>query len=227
LKIRPEIVLRNLLFIFVFLSAIRLGVWQWDRSVELKDSAKPILEKPVAELTSLAKPRVTISEAAINRLVEMTGVYDKSYQAPSQIDSRGKSGTWQVASLRLSGGSAILVVRGVGNPPVPSERVHVIGRYEPSQFQDVAGFTPESNVLTRIDSALLLSATGYDFYDGYVIASSETPPPGEQLTRVPIALAKRHVPGFYWQHLAYMVLWWFFAGMVLMVWLGVGSRRKR
>jgi cytochrome oxidase assembly protein ShyY1 len=44
---------------------------------------------------------------------------------------------------------------------------------------------------------------------------------------VPIALAKPHVPGFYWQHLAYMILWWFFAVMIVLVWLGVGVRRKR
>jgi hypothetical protein len=40
-------------------------------------------------------------------------------------------------------------------------------------------------------------------------------------------LAKPHVPGFYWQHLAYMILWWFFAVMIVLVWLGVGVRRKR
>jgi cytochrome oxidase assembly protein ShyY1 len=226
LKIRPEIVFRNILFLFVFLAAIRLGVWQLDRAVALKESAKPMIEKPIIALTDLGKPRVTISEAAINRLVAATGVYDKSYQAPGQLDSKGKGGTWQVAALRLSGGSAVLVVRGVGNPALPTGGVGVVGRYEPSQFQDVSGYSADPNVLTRIDSALLLSSTAYDFYDGYIIASSETPSPLDQPVRVPIALAKPHVPGFYWQHLAYMILWWFFAVMILLVWLGVGVGRK-
>lgn len=226
MKIRPEKIFRHFIFLLVFLAAIRLGVWQLDRAAALKESAKPMVEKPIIALTELSEPRVTISEAAINRLVEATGVYDKSYQAPAQIDSAGKSGTWQVASLRLSGGSAILVVRGVGNPALPTGEVRVVGRYEPSQFQDVTGYSADPHVLTRIDSALLLSSTAYDFYDGYVIASTETPMPLDHPVRVPIALAKPHVPGFYWQHLAYTILWWFFAVMVLLVWLGVGARRK-
>ena len=226
MKIRPEKIFRHLLFLLVFLAAIRLGVWQLDRAAALKESAKPVAEKPIIALTDLGKPRVTISEAAINRLVEVTGVYVKSYQAPSQIDSTGKGGTWQVAALRLSGGSAVLVVRGVGNPTVPTGEVSVIGRYKPSEFQDVAQYSADPQVLTRIDSALLLSSTTYDYYDGYVIASSETPAPFDQPVRVPIALAKPHVPGFYWQHLAYVILWWFLAVMVLLVWFDVGAGRR-
>ncbi|HUW79074.1 MAG TPA: SURF1 family cytochrome oxidase biogenesis protein [Candidatus Nanopelagicaceae bacterium] len=214
----------------VLLATARLGVWQMDRAAALKESARPMVEQPVVALSTIAKPRATIAEPAINRMVEMTGVYDKSYQAPSQVDSAGRTGTWQVAALRLSTGSglgsAVLVVRGVGNPLLPVGQVRVVGRYEPSQFQDVANYSPDPKVLTRIDSALLLSSTSYDFYDGYVIASSESPPPLDHPVRVPIAMAPPHIPGFYWQHLAYMVLWWFFGVMVLLVWLGVGARRK-
>ena len=159
-------------------------------------------------------------------MVEVTGVYAKSYQAPSQVDSRGRVGTWQVAALRLSGGSAVLVVRGIGNPALPRGEIRVIGRYKPSQFQDVSVFSDNPLTLTRIDSALLLSSSGYDYYDGYVIASDESPTPDPLPIRVPIALAKPHVPGFYWQHVAYLVLWWFFAVMVVLMWLGVGSRPK-
>lgn len=226
MKIRPEIIFRHIAFILVFLAAIKLGVWQLDRAVAMKEAAKPMLEKPIIALTELAEPRVTISEAAINRLVEVAGVYSQSFQAPGQMDSTGKSGTWQVAALRLSGGSAILVVRGVGDPILPTGEVRVTGRYQPSQFQDVTGYNSNPHRLTRIDSALLLSSTPYDFYDGYVIASSEFPMPQDRPVRVPIALAKSHVPGFYWQHLAYMILWWFFALMVLLIWMGVGARRR-
>lgn len=226
MKISPEKILRHILFLAAFIVAIKLGVWQLDRAAALKETAKPMIEKPVVALTDVAKPRVTISEAAINRLVEVSGVYDKSYRAPSQVDSLGHGGTWQVASLRLSSGSAILVVRGVGGTSLPKGEVQVMGRYEPSQFQDVAGYSSDPQVLTRIDSSLLLSSTAYDFYDGYIIASTETPAPIDHPVRVPIALAKPHVPGFYWQHLAYTVLWWFFAVMVVLVWLGVGARRK-
>jgi len=185
-----------------------------------------MVEKPVIALTKLSQPRVTISEGAINRLVEFSGVYDKVYRAPNQLDSAGRSGTWQVAVLRLSGGSAILVVRGVGDSTLPTGEVHIVGRYEPSQFQDVVSYVADSLVLTRIDSALLLESTPYDFYDGYVIAKTESPSPVRQPIRVPIEMAKPHVPGFYWQHLAYMILWWFFAVMVVLVWFGVGARRK-
>ncbi len=226
MKIRPERIVRHLLFLLVFLAAIRLGVWQLDRATALKESVKPIIEKPIIVLTDLGKPRVTISQEATDRLVEVSGVYVKSYLAPSQIDSTGKIATWQVAALRLAEGSAVLVVRGVGDPALPTGEVRVVGRYKPSQFQDVAEFSADARILTRIDSSLLLSSTNYDYFDGYVIAGSEIPTPPAPVMRVSIALAKHHIPGFYWQHLAYMVLWWFFAVMVLLVWLGVGARRK-
>jgi len=208
------------------LAAIQLGFWQLHRAAALKESAKPAIEKPVAALVELAKPRQTISMAALNRLVTVTGTYDQSYSAPAQVDVNGKRGTWQVGALRINNASAVLVVRGLDGPKLPSGEVTVSGRYKASQFQDVAPYSANPHVLTRIDSALLLSSSPYDYYDGYIIASSESPTPSQVPVRVPIALPKPHVPGFYWQHLAYTVLWWFFAGMTLMVWFGAGVRRK-
>jgi glycerol-3-phosphate acyltransferase PlsY len=70
LKISPEKFFKHVLFLLVFLAAIRLGVWQMDRASAMKEAAKPMVEKPIVALTNIGKPRVTISEVAINRLVE-------------------------------------------------------------------------------------------------------------------------------------------------------------
>ncbi len=219
-------IFRHLLLLLAFLAAIQLGFWQLHRATALKESAKPVIEKPVVAFLELAKPRQTISAAALNRLVTVTGVYDRSYSAPDQVAVNGKRGTWQIGVLRIKNASAVLVVRGLGDPKLPTGEVTVSGRYKASQFQDVVPYSANPHVLTRIDSALLLSSSPYDYYDGYIIASSESPPPVQVPVRVPIEMPKPHVPGFYWQHLAYTLLWWFFAGMVLMVWFGIDVRRK-
>ena len=72
------------------------------------------------------------------------------------------------------------------------------------------------NVISRLDSALLVSKTDLDLFDGYIMATAETHN-GLALERTrptPEKLNSR-IPGFYWQHLAYVVIWWLMAGVVL------------
>jgi hypothetical protein len=98
-------------------------------------------------------------------------------------------------------------VRGVsGNVKAPgTKEIEVIGRLFPSQINNKFGEV-ESGILPRIDSALLLSDYGSDFFDGYIIAKSETPESG--LITVPSPMPVIKVAGFYWQHISYVVVWW-------------------
>jgi len=193
----------------IFFAAIffRLGIWQLDRARLLQELAKPQQEKPVAELLSVAKPNEALDSDALNRIVTFRGKLLANLKAPNQEDATGEKNTWVVGVYEVLGSGKVAVVRGVaGNVNAPgSEEIEVMGRLFPSQINNKFGEV-ERGTLPRIDSALLLSDFGSDFFDGYIIAQSETPESG--LIEVPSPMPVIKVAGFYWQHISYVVVWW-------------------
>jgi surfeit locus 1 family protein len=59
---------------------------------------------------------------------------------------------------------------------------------------------------------LVVNQTSLDLYDGYIIADSEF---GITRTRISPPAPKSAIPGFYWQHVSYVIIWWLMAGIVL------------
>lgn len=196
-----------LLTIFFAVIFFRLGVWQLDRARLLQELAKPQQEKAVVELLSVAKPNEALDIDALNRVVTFRGKLLANLKAPNQEDATGKKSTWVVGIYEVLGSGKVAVVRGVsGNVKAPgTKEIEVIGRLFPSQINNKFGEV-ESGILPRIDSALLLSDYGSDFFDGYIIAKSETPESG--LITVPSPMPVIKVAGFYWQHISYVVVWW-------------------
>ena len=92
------------------------------------------------------------------------------------------------------------------------------------QFEDRA--EKKSDQLSRLDPSLLLGMYDLPVFDGYVVAQSERVD-GKALTlaRVQVDPAKPSVPGYYWQHISYVVIWWLMALVVLFLPL-YGRRRK-
>lgn len=180
----------------------------------MQEISKPQSEKAVVNLLSIAKPNSALTTDSLNRLVQFSGKYLASVKAPNQEDADGKVGTWLVGIFQVQGSGKIAVVRGLDGKLVepPSSQVHVIGRIMPSQINNKFGEV-QSGFLPRIDSALLLSEYGSDFFDGYVIARSENPESG--LTKVPSPMPIVKVSGFYWQHISYVVIWWLMALLAL------------
>ena len=104
-----------------------------------------------------------------------------------------------------------------------ANEVEITGHIFPSQFEDRAANTQSQ--LSRIDSSLLTSTFEYQLYDGFISASSESARSGEvSRARVEITLPKGDVPGYYWQHISYVVIWWFMAALVL--WAPFYKRRE-
>ena len=196
-----------LLTIFFAVIFFRLGVWQLDRARLLQELAKPQQEKAVVELLSVAKPNEALDIDALNRVVTFRGKLLANLKAPNQEDATGKKSTWVVGIYEVLGSGKVAVVRGVsGSVKAPgTKEIEVIGRLFPSQINNKFGEV-ESGILPRIDSALLLSDYGSDFFDGYIIAKSETPESG--LITVPSPMPVIKVAGFYWQHISYVVVWW-------------------
>ena len=166
---------------------------------------------------------------AFSKSVAASGNYIATYKAPNQKASDGTVADWEVALLQVDTDSAILVVRGLWSerlkePTVAmSNKVEITGEIFPSQFEDRAANT--SSQISRVDSSLLTSSIDLQLFDGFIAVTSEALRTGEiTRTRIDISLPKASVPGYYWQHISYVVVWWFMAALVL--WAPFYKRRE-
>lgn len=199
-----------------------LGMWQLDRAAALKASlvsATTIDEKVVA-LESIATANLSLNPSATNRTVKVLGHYIANYRAPDQSDGDGEIDDWEVALLQVGDTAGILVVRGLWserllNPEISqSMLVDIVGTLRAGQDGERADNSP--GVISRLDSAVIIGSTDLDLFDGYILASSESHDGSELKRSRPSAEKLRsRIPGFYWQHLSYVVIWWLMAAVVL------------
>ena len=199
---------------------IGLGVWQLDRANEIRNPTVAPIDSKIYPLSQLATPTGTISAASVGKQVSASGYYIANYKAPNQIDGNGKIDDWEVALMQNETDTAILVVRGLWSERLQSpeiamsNKVEITGTLMPHQFDDRAANT--SSQLSRLDSSILVGATDYQLYDGFIIEKSEQTRSGEILrTRISEPQLSSGVPGYYWQHISYVVIWWFLAVLVL------------
>jgi len=201
---------------------VGLGFWQLQRAADLKESLKVArtIDTKVVTLQSVAQPRQALGEQAFNRTVSLTGKYIANFRAPNQDDGNGVVADWEVALAQVDERSAILVVRGLWsdrllNPEIQqSMNIDVEGVLVASQFADRADNVP--GVISRLDSAVVVGLTDLDLYDGYILARSEASDGQDlQRTRVTEQKVNPKIPGYYWQHISYVVIWWLMAAVVL------------
>ena len=196
-----------------------LGVWQLHRAQATQKISHAQPERPLIDLESVAAAGHNLRDAAFNRLVTFHGRYIQFYSAPGQISvGSTRPEKYAVGLMELSGHRAILVVRGVDDGKIVNslEPLIITGRLYPRQNQDYAN--PAPGLLSRLDPALLAGATRDELFDGFVIARSEKIASTGLSTagnRVPSPQLIGNVGGFYWQHIAYIITWWF---MALLVW---------
>lgn len=201
---------------------VGLGFWQLQRAADLKESLKVArtIDTKVVALQSVAQPRQGLGEQAFNRTVSLTGKYIANFRAPNQDDGNGVVADWDVALAQVDERSAILVVRGLWsermlNPEIQqSMNIDIEGVLVASQFGDRADNVP--GVISRLDSAVVVGLTDLDLYDGYILARSEASD-GQDLLRTRVTEEKVNpkIPGYYWQHVSYVVIWWLMAAVVL------------
>lgn len=215
----------HLVAVALVVACALLGRWQLDRAADFRtsDRSEPA---PVA-LQSLTQVQGSLPGAAIGRLVTVSGTYDPthSYLVPGHQQS-GRPGLWVLTVLRLPAGPGVLVVRGwvpVGSPaPAPATgTVQVTGRVMISE--DPGGGLPPGTTLPAGQVAAaspidLLSLVPYPLYDGYVTLRSQQPAAPGSPALVPSPKVGNDVPGFYFQHVAYVALWWLFGAFVLFFW---------
>jgi cytochrome oxidase assembly protein ShyY1 len=199
---------------------VGLGFWQLGRANDMKfaKAAKPD-SAPVA-IETVTKPGLNLDGNSANRLVTLFGSYEKVYSAPNQkVKSGGNEerAELEVRLMKLNSDEGVLVVRGIENMSQQNifGNVTVTGRLYPRQSSDVA--KSEGSILSRLDPALVVGDTKLNLIDGYVVAIDEKTSLGEEILNQRIS-AERQLPkvaGFYWQHIAYVGIWWLFALLVL------------
>ena len=198
----------------LFAIFIALGFWQLDRAAQLRQSQAPYQELPTISLRELTEPNINLPGAAINRIAVFSGKYLAQLDAPGQIDRDGEVATWSVGVMEVVGGGKILVVRSIAPAPLPRGEIEVTGRLFHRQFDDVSAAA--TGELRRIDPALVVADFGGPFFDGYVVATQERGTSGAiKVNRVALDPAAPTTPGNYWQHIAYVVIWWLMAVVVL------------
>ncbi|MFZ4108206.1 MAG: SURF1 family protein [Candidatus Planktophila sp.] len=199
-----------------------LGIWQLDRARALKASlvVATTVDENIVTLDSVTAARESLPPSAMNRMVSTSGRYVADFKAPNQSDGQGVVSDWQVSLLQVGTGSGILVVRGLWadrmlNPDIShSMSIDITGQLHARQDSDHAQNT--AGIISRLDSAVIVSTTDLDLFDGYILATSESYQ-GQEIDRPRTSPEKQssRIPGFYWQHLSYVVIWWLMAGVVL------------
>lgn len=201
---------------------VGLGLWQLDRARDLKiilNAPAPAITAPVP-LQELAKPRTALDTAVDSKTISASGFYVANFQAPNQVDGTGVVSDWEVALMQVDTTSAILVVRGLWSERLDepqlamSNRIELTGILRAHQNEDRA--LNSAGVISRLDSSVIVGRTDLDLYDGYVIAVDEKFRDGQiSRARVTPEMRTARIPGFYWQHISYVVVWWLMAAVVL------------
>jgi len=193
-----------------------LGLWQWHRAQATSRQGKVVPSSTPVALTAVDAAGKNIYTAAINRVVTFQGHYVTNFVAPAQLVTNLGYRDLTVALFLISDNRAILVVRGLndGSLKPTSALVSVKGRIYPRQ-QDDHGVTT-ATTLGRLDPSLV-AGDGYNLFDGYVIAMQEVDQSGLAISgsRVPAPVLLESISGFYWQHISYVIIWWFMGLLVL------------
>ena len=190
--------LATALLVAIFLS---LANWQWNRAAELK---KPLTQdQSVSPIDSLISPNGSIEPASLGKKVSLEGEYLSNWIAPHQDENK----SWVVGLFKTKDNAAILVVRGIkGSSELALGQSKIVGYVMQPQSEDVAEISQSE--LSRVDSSLFVSKTDLPLYAPYIQVISEDPASG--LDVVPFKISSK-VPGFYWQHISYVVIWFLFA----------------
>jgi cytochrome oxidase assembly protein ShyY1 len=209
-----------LLVLTIASTFVGLGIWQLQRAQAMNDYADLPVDRTIYPLLEKTTPTGIVPPDSIGKFVSTSGHYIATFKAPNQKDGAGKIADWEVGLLQNETDTAILVVRGLWSQRLTSPeivmatKVEVTGTLMPHQNDDRASNTAAQ--LSRLDSSLLVSTTDAQLFDGFILATAESSRSGSvERSRITPPELTLGVPGFYWQHISYVVIWWFMALLVL------------
>jgi len=204
------------IWLLLIYSTYELGMWQLHRAQAMNVATAPKPDQPLIELTEVASAGMNLPISAINRIVSAEGKYSTSYLARDQKITEGNLANLDVRLLKLSTGHSVLVVRGIASVPleVINSDVYLTGRLYPRQNVDRAFAKPGE--LPRIDPALVVSKENPFLYDGYIVLQFEQiGGKSGSASFIPTPQITQKAASFYWQHISYVVVWWFMGALLL------------
>jgi len=214
-KVIRSILLTTTWLLLIY-STYELGMWQLHRAQAMNVATAPKPDQPLIELTEVASAGMNLPISAINRIVSAEGKYSTSYLARDQKITEGNLANLDVRLLKLSTGHSVLVVRGIASVPLEiiNSDVYLTGRLYPRQNVDRAFAKPGE--LPRIDPALVVSKENPFLYDGYIVLQSEQiGGKSSSASFIPTPQITQKAASFYWQHISYVVVWWFMGALLL------------
>ena len=223
--------------ILAVVACLALAQWQWSRAHVETTGQASVLSGPIDELNPL-RQFLPVASIGASTTVEGTWVPNSRIELGERIPdgaqlsrAAGKDRnqmvivdwaipicTWISDALELNDGSVIQVVRGCALDPerVPdvSGSATITGVLQPSEDADVV-FLPHVDGILTTDR--VVSLTGKTAHDGYVVANQ--PSPGLEKVS-PLMAGTPHVP-LHWRNVFYVFNWFFFAGIVIAMWIRV------
>ena len=204
-------------WLLLIYTSFELGMWQLHRAQAVNEQGVPTPDQPLISLDKVSSAGKNMPIKAVNRIVSASGNYTNSYVALDQKIEPEVIVDLDVRLLKLSTGHGILVVREIAKTPpaVISSSVAITGRLYPRQNVDRAFAKPGQ--LPRIDPSLVVSKDNPFLYDGYIVLQSEKVANNvnNNIAPIPSPQLSQAIPGFYWQHISYVVVWWFMALLLL------------
>lgn len=227
------LLLQFLAVLVIAATFMALGLWQWDRAErhqELTLELDRIATMAPVGVNTILSPVEPLDGAIANRLVTVEGRYLRFFTAINQTAKNQSAGnqdgaTYQVGLLEVSGSApraAILVARQLNSSvetPGPEARIEILARILPTQREDRDPNSNSEDRLRRIDSALIVESIAdptLALYDGFLLLREERVDSiVSSLALIPDQIAEPTIPGYYWQHISYVVIWFLMAGLVL------------
>ena len=204
-------------WLLLIYTSFELGMWQLHRAQAVSEQGAPTPDQPLISLDKVSSAGKNMPIKAVNRIVSATGNYTSSYLALDQKIEPEEIVDLDVRLLKLSTGHGILVVREIAKniPEVINSSVAITGRLYPRQNVDRAFAQPGQ--LPRIDPSLVVSKENPFLYDGYIVLQTEVVGNNleNNITPIPSPQITQKLEVFYWQHISYVVVWWFMALLLL------------
>ena len=204
---------------FAALGWWQLGVYQESQARLAERNQSPV---PVNAIARAGQP---LADAA-DRAVTAGGVYGDELVVPARVRD-GVLGAYAVAVLETNDGN-LVVLRGWehdagGISPAPAGDVVVTGHLLAAEHpQQATGEDPAPAGQVRyVAPDPVAEGTGREideFFDGYLLASSETPEPADSPERLEVSTVSPIRDVSPWQNLSYWAQWWVFAAAVLVFW---------
>jgi cytochrome oxidase assembly protein ShyY1 len=232
LLLGPRWLLWHATLVVVLVAFTLLGLWQLN---SFEHHARSRADRPVVAIDDVTRPGGRLADDDVARRVTAVGTYDaaRTLLVPGRRHGN-RTGFLVVTPLRTSSG-VLPVVRGwvasrsARASSAPPGRLTVTARLQGSESSGDSAIDPlaalPNNQIAYVATVSLLETWPYsphELYDGYAVATAESPAPAAVPARVS---AQRPSGGVgRWRNFAYALNWWLFGAAAIFFWGSVIRR---